>query len=75
VTSVRTGEAGQRWRIMVIQDNLQDGVDLLRLLLTGSQRRLILEEAATAASELAAIWAGPIEPPGLTRAGENAVER
>jgi hypothetical protein len=75
VTSVRIGEAGQHWRIMVIEDNLQDRVDLRRLLLTGSQRRLILEEAATGASGLAAIGAGPIQPPGLTRAGENAVER
>jgi PAS domain S-box-containing protein len=62
MTSGSTRDAGQPWRVILIEDNPEDRVELRRLVLTGSDRRFLLEEAVTGASGLAAIFARPSLP-------------
>jgi CheY-like chemotaxis protein len=62
MTSGSTREAGQPWRVILIEDNPEDRVELRRLLLAGSDRRFMLEEAVTGAAGVAAIFAGPSLP-------------
>jgi PAS domain S-box-containing protein len=62
MTNASTLDAGQPWRVMVVEDSPEDRVELRRLLLVGSDRRFMLEEAATGASGIAAILAGPRRP-------------
>ncbi|NMM08245.1 response regulator [Polaromonas sp.] len=62
MTTGGTREAGLPWRVILIEDSPEDRVELRRLLLTGSDRRFLLEEAVTGAGGVAAIFAGPSLP-------------
>jgi PAS domain S-box-containing protein len=63
MTNAATKPSEQRWRLVVIDDSLDDRAEVRRLLLQGSPRRYEFSEAETAAAGVRAILHGPFGVP------------